>query len=192
MKKTTQVATITENDTTFEVGYIETEFMSTIAYLASYSSDKKLLWRRKLTNRFSSYFTSVIVYDDHIYTAGIRIDRHDKDWREGVLCKWTLAGDLKWERKVALQQHHTVLTILPPKCTPWSDTEFGYTLNPFIQIIAGLPDDFDSVCTKLDPVSGQMWVRNYIGGSYYEWNQDFNEDLHPIRKLYHAAVEMFA
>jgi hypothetical protein len=183
--------TTTEDGIVFKAGYVKKEFMSTVAYLASYSKDEKLLWERELINKFGSLFTSVIVYDGYIYTAGMRIDRHDKDWREGVLCKWSMDGDLVWERKVAIQQYHQSLTIIPPKCSALNEHEFGYTLNPYIYIIAGLTNDFDSITTRLNPINGEMHVCNYIGGEYYEWDQDFNQDLHPIRKHYHATVAMF-
>lgn len=190
MEKALIVDRTTENDVTFEVGYTKIGFMSNVAYIASYR-DGKLLWERNLNNKFNSYFTSVKVYDDYIYTAGMRIDRNNKDWREGVLCKWSMNGDLIWERKVAIQQYHDSLTIIPPKCSILNEHVFVYSINPFIHIVAGSSDDFNSVTTKLDPYTGNMWVRNYLGGEYYEWNEDFNQDLHPIRKLYHAAVELF-
>lgn len=190
-KSITTATTTTEDGAIFEVGFDKVEFMSTVAFLASYSTDKKLLWKRNLTNKFSSFFTSVIVYDGYVYTAGMRINRHDKDWREGVLCKWSLTGDLIYERKVAIQQYHHALTIIPSNCSAVNDTEFGYTLNPYIYIIAGMKDDFDSITTRLNPVNGEMHVSNYIGGEYYGWDREFNQDLHPIHKLYHATVAMF-
>lgn len=192
MEKAIVVNTITtENGNIFKAGYVKKEFMSTVAYLSRHSKDGKLAWKRKLGNEFSSFFTSVIVHDEYVYTAGMRVDRHNKDWREGVLCKWTMNGELIWERKIAIQQHHNVLTIIPPNCSVLNDDSFIYMLNPYIYIIAGLQDDFDSTVTRMDPVSGEMMVRNYGGGEYYEWDQDFNRDLHPIRKLYQAAVYMF-
>ena len=190
-KSITTATTTTEDGAIFEVGFDKVEFMSTVAFLASYSTNKKLLWKRNLTNKFSSFFTSVIVYDGYLYTAGMRIDRHDKDWREGVLCKWSLTGDLIYERKVAIQQYHHSLTIIPPNCSVVNDNEFGYTLNPYIYIVSGMKDDFDSITTRLNPFNGEMHVSNYIGGEYYEWDREFNQDIHPIYKLYHAAVAMF-